>query len=159
MLKKIVTMFSFFLAVFVWSSVSHAADEYVKIGILKCIKSGKKVNILIHSQYPIKCIFKDASGGKEKYRGKTGIELGLDLESLKKARMHFAVLAVGNLKAGSKSLAGKYIGGKVNVSIGLGAGVDALVGGGSDHIALQPIALEATKGFGAAAGVGFLEIH
>tara|TARA_B100000315_G_scaffold252448_1_gene289269 strand:+ start:438 stop:917 length:480 start_codon:yes stop_codon:yes gene_type:complete len=159
MLKKIVTIFSFCLAVFAWSSITHAADEYVKAGILKCIKSGKKINILIHSQFPIKCIFEDASGGKEKYTGKSGIELGLDLEKLKKARMHFAVLAIGNLKAGDKALLGKYIGAKVNVSLGLGGGVDALVGGGSSHIALQPIALEATKGFGAAAGVGFLELH
>ena len=159
MLKKIVMIFSFCLAVFAWSSITHAAGDYVKVGILKCVKSGKKVNILIHSQYPIKCIFEDASGGKERYTGKTGIGLGLDLEILKKARMHFAVLAIGDLKAGKKSLVGMYIGAKVNVSVGLGVGVDALVGGGSSHVALQPIALEATKGFGAAAGVGFLELH
>ena len=159
MLKNIVAIVSFCLVVFLWSSITHAADEYVKIGILKCVKSGKKVNILIHSQYPIKCVFQDAGGGKEKYTGKTGIGLGLDLEILKKARMHFAVLAIGDLKAGSKSLVGRYIGAKVTVSVGLGVGIDALVGGGSSHIALQPIALEATKGLGVAAGIGFLELH
>ena len=159
MLKKIATLFSFCLAILLWSSVTYAADEYVKVGILKCMKSGKKTNILIHSQFPILCIFKDASGGKEKYTGKTGIELGLDLQTVKKAKMRFAVLAVGDLKAGSKSLVGRYIGAKVNVAIGVGGGVDALVGGGSGHVALQPIALEATKGLGAAAGVGFLDLQ
>lgn len=159
MFRKTVAIFSFFFVTLLWSSTTYAADKYVKIGVLKCVKSGKKINILIHSQYPIKCLFKDASGGKEKYTGKTGIGLGLDLEISRKVKMHFAVLAIGNLKAGSKSLVGRYIGAKVNVSIGLGGGIDALVGGGNSHIALQPIALEATEGLGVAAGVGFLELH
>tara|TARA_Y100000294_G_scaffold175597_1_gene196076 strand:- start:930 stop:1388 length:459 start_codon:yes stop_codon:yes gene_type:complete len=151
-------VFSFLVLTLSWTSTSHAADEFVKVGLLKCIKTGEKINILIHSQYPIRCVFKDASGGTERYTGKTGIKIGLDIETTKKASLNFAVLAVGDLKAGSKSLSGKYIGGKVNASIGIGAGVVALVGGGRGHIAFQPIALETTLGLGAAAGVGFLEI-
>jgi hypothetical protein len=157
-MKKLAFISSLFIATVLWSSISYA-DSYIKVGLLKCIKSGKGVNILIHSQFPVRCLFKDSSGGKEKYRGKTGVELGLDLQKLEKSKMVFTVFALGDLKAGKKSLKGRYIGGMVNVTIGSGAGIDALVGGGKNHIALQPIALEATKGIGAAAGIGFLDIH
>jgi len=117
MSKKIVIVFSFCVMSFLWSAVTYAADEYVKVGILKCVKSGRGINILIHSQFPIKCIFKDASGGKEKYTGNTGIELGLDLQKVEKSKLGFAVLAIGDLKAGNKSLVGRYIGAKINVAL------------------------------------------
>lgn len=159
MFRKTVSLFSLLALILLWTSTSYAADEFIKIGLLKCIKAGKKTNILIHSQYPIKCVFKDASGATERYTGKTGIEIGIDLEMTKRAAINFAVLAIGDLKAGNKSLSGKYIGGKINISLGIGAGIDALVGGGRNHIALQPFALESTKGVGVAAGVGFLELN
>jgi len=158
MIKKIAFVSSLFIATVLWSSASDA-DSFIKVGFLKCIKSGKGINILIHSQFPVRCIFKDASGSKEKYIGKTGVAVGLDLKKLEKSEIVFTVLSIGNLKAGKKLLAGRYIGGTVNVTVGLGVGVHALVGGGKNHIALQPIALESTKGIGAAAGIGFLDIH
>tara|TARA_B100000315_G_scaffold223224_1_gene227823 strand:+ start:6945 stop:7418 length:474 start_codon:yes stop_codon:yes gene_type:complete len=157
-MKKIAFISSLFIATVLWSSAS-SADSFIKVGLLKCIKSGKGINILIHSQFPVRCLFKDTSGGKEKYRGKTGVELGLDLQKLEKSKMVFTVLSVGDLKAGKKSLAGRYLGGTINLTVDVGAGVNALVGGGKNHIALQPIALESTRGIGAAAGIGFLDIH
>lgn len=157
-MKKIAFISSLLLVTVLWSSAGYAGS-YIKVGLLKCIKSGKGINILIHSQFPVRCIFKDASGGKEKYRGKTGVELGLDLQKLEKSKMVFTVFALGDLKAGKKSLKGRYIGGSISLTIGVGVGVHALVGGGNNHIALQPIALESTKGIGAAAGIGFLDIH
>jgi len=52
-----------------------AGDAGLRIGVLKCKKSGPKTNLLIHSVAPFECVFK-GDGGSEKYKGESGVGLG-----------------------------------------------------------------------------------
>jgi len=57
--------------------------------------------------------------------------------------MAFTVLmATGNTTVGAYSLTGKYYGAKASATLGGGAGVSVLVGGGDDSVTLQPLAVE-----------------
>jgi len=133
-----------------------AGDAGLRIGVLKCKKSGPKTNLLIHSVAPFECVFK-GDGGSEKYKGESGVGLGIDLKWDKTSEMIYTVLsATAAYKIGSNALAGKYVGAKASVAVGVGGGAQVLVGGGKKNITLQPIALEGGSGLGAAAGAGYL---
>ena len=43
--------------------------------------------------------------------------------------------------------------------MGVGLGANALVGGSSRSIALQPLSIEGTTGLNVAAGIGWLTLH
>ena len=132
----------------------------LEIGVLKCsVVPGTRVNLLIRSTADVSCTFNN-QGTLERYNGEAGIALGLDLSFKTEENMAFAVIAVtSDASAGSYSLAGKYIGGQASATIGIGLGAKVLVGAGDQNLSLQPLALETNKGFGAAAGVGFLYIE
>ncbi len=142
------------------TGLAHA-DEPGKIGVLTCKSiTGSRVNLIIRSTTDVYCEFKHSDGKVEHYLGETGIALGADLTFAKEEEIFaFAVLSAEDIKAGEHALAGRYVGGKVSASLGIGIGAAALVGGSNDNFALNPLALEGNKGFGAAAGIGFLYIE
>jgi hypothetical protein len=51
---------------------------------------------------------------------------------------------------GADALAGRFVGGKGSVTLGLGGGAGALIGAGAQNPTLQPLMLEASKGLGIA---------
>ena len=132
----------------------------VQLGILKCkVIPGSRVNLLIRSTADVNCTF-EAGGVVEKYRGETGIALGVDLSFKNDEQMAFGVIAASkDVTPGSYSLAGKYVGGTASAAAGVGVGAKVLVGGGKNNISLQPLALEASTGIGASGGLGFLYIE
>jgi hypothetical protein len=117
------------------------------------------VNLIVRSTVDVKCVLKYAGGEIEKYRGETGIALGLDLSFKGDEQFAFTVVSASNVKAGSYAAAGKYVGGKASASAGVGLGAAALIGGSHDTFGLNPIALESNKGVGVAAGLGFLYLE
>ncbi len=141
------------------ASAGEKQNKYVDAGKLVCHKTGPGINILIHSQFPIECIYTDHEGKTEKYTGKTGVALGVSLTNYDKVDLTFIVLAGGKLNAGEHAMKGNYVGGHVSIAAGDGAGVDVLVGGGAKNISLQPFAGEQNKGVGIAAGLGFLKLN
>lgn len=132
----------------------------LQLGILKCtVVPGSRVNLLIRSTADVDCTF-DYGGTIERYRGETGIALGLDISIKNDEQMAFAVIAASSdVTPGSYALEGKYVGGQAAAAAGVGVGAKVLVGGGSKNISLQPLALEASTGLGASAGLGFLYIE
>jgi hypothetical protein len=115
--------------------------------------------LLIRSTADVSCEFKDTDGKVERYKGESGIALGLDLSFKTEESFAFAVISNAVAGAGSHSLAGKYVGGKASVSAGIGVGAAALVGGSDDNFGLNPIAVGGEKGAGISAGIGFLYIE
>jgi hypothetical protein len=113
----------------------------------------------VRSTTDVTCEFKDSQGKSEKYKGESGIALGLDLSFQTEESFAFAVLSSSKLSAGSHSLAGKYVGGKASATAGVGLAAAALVGGSNDSFGLNPIAVGSNQGLGAAAGIGFLYIE
>jgi len=131
----------------------------VRIGTLTCEQVGKRVNLVIHSSVGVRCEFRSVDGRTERYKGETGIGLGVDLNYKRTDKIVFAVIAANqDVRPAAHGLAGKYVGGKANVTAGIGAGAAALVGGGTSGIALQPLGLETSRGAGVAGGIGYLFI-
>ncbi len=152
---------SFSLAIlFVGSlaSIATAGEAGVKAGILKCKDvPGKGINLIITSTTYIRCQFKDVNGGREYYKGETGIGLGVDLNFERDIELIFSVVAA-QFKPGTYQLAGKYVGGSASVAAGVGAGVHVLIGGSEKSVSLRP-AVETSKGYAVAAGLGYMYLE
>lgn len=132
----------------------------VEAGVLTCRSiEGTKLNLLVHSEVDVSCVFETVEGKIEHYTGSTGIGAGLDLSWDEEQTISFSVVSGGtDISAGQYSLAGTYAGGKASIAAGLGVGAAALIGGSDDNIALQPLGLETRKGVGIAAGLTYLDI-
>ena len=136
------------------------ATSGINVGVLTCKQiPGKSINLIIHSVSAVDCVFSNAAG-KEYYRGETGIGLGVDLQWNASKSISYAVLSAGSdLRMGTHSLAGRYAGGTASAALGIGTGVQVLIGGGNDSISLQPLAIEGSTGIGVAAGLGYLHLE
>lgn len=132
----------------------------LQIGIIKCnVIPGSRVNLLVRSTADVECTWEYA-GAVEKYKGETGIALGLDLSFKDNETIAFTVIAASSdVTPGKYALAGKYVGGQADAALGVGVGAKVLVGGGNKNVSLQPLALSGSTGVGASAGVGFLYIE
>ncbi len=160
MKKQIVLALAGMLLVALAAPGQASAAEGVNIGLLKCRTiPGTTVQLLIHSSVGLNCVFETANG-KESYKGESGIGLGIDLSWKRDENITYAVLSASkDYKMGSYSLAGKFVGAKASATVGVGAGVAVLVGGGAKNISLQPLALEGSTGLGVAGGIGYLFIE
>lgn len=137
-----------------------ANADSARVGVLTCeTVPGTRVNLIVRSTTDVKCEFKDSQGRSEKYKGESGIALGLDLSFQSQESFAFAVMSSSTMEIGSHSLAGKYVGGKASATAGVGLAAAALVGGSEDNFGLNPIAVGSNQGLGAAAGIGFLYIE
>jgi hypothetical protein len=137
-----------------------AEQAGLQLGILQCeVVPGSRVNLLIRSTADVTCTY-DNQGTIERYRGETGIGLGLDLSFKSDEKMAFAVIAASaDATPGAYALAGRYVGGQAAAAAGVGVGAKVLVGAGNKNLSLQPLALETATGLGASAGLGFLYIE
>ncbi len=126
-------------------------------GVLECQAiPGTRVNLLIHTSVGLKCTY-TRNGVTERYKGETGIGLGLDLSFKDDQKFAFTVLAAtSDVRPGSYALAGKYYGGELTAAAGVGVGAKALIGAGEKNISLQPIAVETSTGLGVSGGLSYL---
>lgn len=136
-----------------------AESGKVELGVLTCERVGRGLNLIIHSTADIECIFKGAGDVVEEYKGETGVGLGIDLQWKKEEKLAFTVLGGSGANAGNHALAGKYGGAGGSAAVGVGGGAQVLVGGGDKSFSLQPIALSASTGIGAAGGVTYLNLE
>ncbi len=86
---------------------------------------------------------------------------GLDLGPTTQSALSWIVLGPGTRIAGGYapgSLEGEYAGVGAQASVGVGLGVNALVGGGPESFALQPVSIQVERGYNIAAGVQTLEL-
>lgn len=139
------------------SRQASAQGAGVQIGVLTCDTiRGTRRNLIIHSTVGLDCTFSTPSG-VERYRGESGIALGLDLNWDRQEKIHYAVISgMSDYRLGSYALVGKYVGAKASATVGIGVGAAVLVGGGEKNITLQPLAIETSTGLGVAGGIGYL---
>jgi len=136
------------------------AEQALELGVLRCdTVPGTGYNLIIRSTVDVECTFTGSGGFEENYRGETGIGLGIDLNLDREATIAFTVLAAGDVDPGNYALAGKYAGAKASITVGVGVGAAVLVGGGEKSFSLQPLALEASTGFGLSGGIGYLYLE
>jgi hypothetical protein len=133
------------------------AQSRPQSGTLTCTL-GPSVGLIIGSRQHMACVFRNAATGQtEAYRGRIG-RLGLDVGITAGGRMVWGVYAKTTSIA-PRALVGDYIGASGDISLGLGVGANALVGGSHRTVALQPLSLEGQVGVNLALGVARLALR
>lgn len=137
-------------------SALPAQAARVEVGVLRCTVEGG-VGYIIGSRKSMDCVFRSRRGPQEVYYGRI-TKIGLDIGVTRRTEIVWAVLApTANL--GPASLAGRYGGVSAEATIGLGIGANAMIGGSRRSVILQPLSVQAQKGFDIAAGVSGLVLR
>jgi hypothetical protein len=128
-----------------------------KVGVLSC-RSSASIGLILGSHQKLRCSFRPDNGGPaESYAGHVN-RLGLDIGVKAGGVMAWAVFApASGLHHGA--LAGTYVGASGSISVGLGVGANALVGGSHRSVALQPLSVEGQVGVNLALGVAGLTLR
>lgn len=122
------------------------------VGQLTCnIAPGE--GAIVVSQRAVSCTFRSNDGPAQFYQGFIS-RLGVDIGNQTSGILTYNVVAAGTPAPGS--LTGDYLGPGIGLSLGTGAGVNALVGGGNSFV-LQPISGTTSTGVNFNAGLG--ELH
>ena len=124
------------------------------VGSLTCNVAGG-VGFVFGSSKDLSCLFARTDGIAERYTG-TINKYGVDLGFTKEAQMVWLVFAPGNIGPGA--LTGNYVGGTASATVGVGAGANVLLGGGSGQVTLQPVSVEGSVGLNVAAGIGEVQL-
>lgn len=158
------------MSLFIWSPVAalllmfalapNAGATDDDLGVLTCRHVSKsRVSLTVRSTADIRCSIEYPGGQVERYKGESGIAMGLDLSFKDNEKFAFTVISSSSVTPGQHSLSGKYFGSKVAAIESARLGSAGLVGGFADRIGLNPVALEKNNGVGIAAGIGFLYIE
>jgi hypothetical protein len=144
-------------AAFVALAAAPALSAGAKIGLLTC-KTSASIGLIVGSHQRISCRYTpDGGGPPEDYAGYIN-RVGLDLGVTAGGIMTWGVVApTRGLPHGA--LAGKYVGASGDISVGLGVGANALVGGSHRSFALQPLSVEGQVGLNLALGVAGLTLR
>ncbi len=140
---------------------SHAAiaksNAPVRLGVLTCQVDGGKGRI-VTSKRELSCIFENVDGRPiERYAGEIR-RYGLDIGSTQYSDIGWGVFSLTGSGSTPGALQGKYGGVSAGASLGVGLGANVLVGGLERSFALQPLSVEATRGFNLALGVASLQL-
>ena len=146
------------LACLATASIAPVAAEpktRLQAGVLECRGDGGW-GIIIASKKTFECVFINLEGKAiGRYQAvvrKFGIDLGVSgATALQWAVFGPASRVGGRYVAGA--LEGEYAGIGADVSLGPGIGANALIGGGTESLALQPVSIQAGSGVNIAAGV------
>jgi hypothetical protein len=143
------------LAACLASTTARADEAGVKVGVLSCnVESGW--GVVFGSTRDVHCAYAPASGAVERYVGHIS-KYGVDIGYTQGGVIVWAVFAPTSNVAGH-SLAGTYAGGTASATVGVGAGVHALIGGFKNSFSLQPVSIEGNSGLNIAAGIGNLTL-
>lgn len=133
------------------------AQERANVGLLTC-QTSASLGLIVGSHQNLKCTFKPSSGAAPDFYVGHINRLGLDLGVTGGGVMSWAVIAsTSGWHHGA--LAGKYVGASGDISLGLGVGANALIGGSHRSVALQPLSVERQVGVNLALGVGGLTLR
>src|SRR5262245_27514242 len=137
---------------------AQAPGNWAQVGVLTC-KLNPSIGFIIAGHQSMECRFVPSNnvGPPQAYQGAlntVGIDLGISAGGV----LAWAVLAptVG-IPAGA--LAGEYVGASGDLGIGLGAGVNVLIGGSARTVALQPVSVEGSIAVNVALGVSALKLR
>lgn len=134
-----------------------AAESGVKAGYLKCNVEGN-VSFIFGSSRDIVCHYKPEAGKRDdRYVGEIQ-QYGVDIGYLDDGVILWGVVAP-TADVGPGALAGDYGGISADIAAGYGVGANALIGGSSKGIVLQPLSVEGLKGFNIAGGIGILSLR
>ena len=126
-----------------------SAQSAVNVGTLTCnVASG--FGFIFGSSKALNCTF-SGLGRAEHYVGNI-TKFGADIGYTAGGVLVWTVVApVAVMVPGA--LAGSYGGGTASATVGVGVGANALIGGSTNTVALQPLSIEGNTGLNVAAGI------
>ena len=130
--------------------------SWTQVGMLSC-KLNPSIGFIIFGHQSMECRFTQDRFPPQAYEGAlntVGIDLGVSAGGV----LGWAVLAP---TAGPPpgALAGEYVGATGEIGLGLGAGVNVLMGGSGRSFALQPVSLEGSVAVNVTLGLSGLQLR
>jgi len=137
---------------------AQAPGNWTQVGMLTC-RLNPSIGFIIVGHQSMECRYvpSNSADPPQAYQGAINT-VGIDLGISAGGALAWAVLAptVG-IPAGA--LAGEYVGASGDLGIGLGAGVNVLIGGSARTVALQPVSVEGSIAVNVALGVSALKLR
>lgn len=131
-------------AIALTATAATAQETRTQVGRLSCIVD-PGIGFILGSSKDVSCVFHRRNGRDEEYEG-TINKLGFDIGITGKTRIEWIVFSVRDAEVRKGSLAGTYVGGTHEVTLGLGVGANWLVGGSRKGFALQPWSVQGQTG-------------
>lgn len=137
-----------------------AETPKVQIGVLVC-NVAPSVGLVLGSVRDLTCELRSARTMpytvKGNYKG-TVSRFGVDIGVTSANVLAWGVFAP-TVDAGPGALAGTYVGVSANAAWAIGGGVNVLLGGSQQTVALQPLSVEGLTGAAIAAGVADMKLE
>jgi len=156
-LVSTVLVISAFCALPTDSARAQTPANWTQVGMLTC-KLNPSIGFVIFGHQSMECRFnQNPPLPPQAYEGAlntVGIDLGITAGGV----LGWAVLAP---TAGPPpgALAGEYVGATGDIGMGLGAGVNVLIGGSGRSFALQPVSLEGSVAVNVTVGLSGLQLR
>jgi hypothetical protein len=139
----------------VTSSPARGEGITTKTGLLTC-HVARGFGWIVGSSRTAQCEYHPTGGTIERYSG-TISKIGIDIGYLAPIILVWAVVAPSSVPS-SGALAGNYFGGTAQAAVGIGAGVNVLLGGFGKSVALQPVSVEGDTGLYLGLGIAALSL-
>jgi Protein of unknown function (DUF992) len=134
---------------------AHAQASSIRQGMLTC-RTSASLGLIVGSTQRLACQFRADSGWTQNYLGRIN-RVGLDIGITAGGVMAWAVLGSSSaIQPGV--LTGRFVGASGDISLGVGAGANILIGGTAQSVSLQPLSLEGQVGVNLALGVAALTL-
>jgi hypothetical protein len=134
----------------------QASAQGVKTGVLTCrVASG--FGWILGSTRTMNCQFEPSNGHTEDYDG-TLSRIGVDVGYLSSFVLVWAVFAP-NYSSGPGALAGTYVGATAQAAALVGGGLNVMLGGFSNSVALQPVSVEGATGLYVGGGLASMSLE
>jgi hypothetical protein len=143
MIKKLLLAFAAATLLFAGATGAEAQTR-IKVGVLTC-ETEPGIGLVVVSSKRIACEFEGEDGSYETYTG-TLRKIGLDVGFTAVTKIVWVVFAAADTPVRGKFLAGRYVGGSGEATIGLGLGANYLIGGSNRSFALQPLSVQGQAG-------------
>ncbi len=139
------------------ASRALAAESGIKLGVLTCRENGGW-GFVVGSSHGLHCTFSGGDGRRiEHYVGHFS-KFGVDIGYQRSAVLVWAVFAPSE-NVGVGSLAGSYGGVTAGATVAVGASANALIGGSTRTLSLQPLSLGGASGLNVAAGIASMTLR
>jgi hypothetical protein len=133
------------------------AAPKITLGTLTCKGTGG-VGLILGSKERMHCIFTTAVSARRHPYLATITKIGVDIGFKGESTLVWTVLGT-TVDIPEGALEGGYGGVTAGAAVGIGANANALVGGSSQSIVLQPVSVEGQTGLNLSAGVAGLTLE
>ena len=154
--RVISASFALCAAALLSSAGAIAQTAQIKAGTLTCEGKGA-VGLILGSKEKLSCVYKPSGGGEKHHYDGTITRVGLDIGIRGKSVMVWGGLGSTEQLPGD-ALGGTFAGASGDVSAGVGAGANILIGGNKGSVTLQPLSFKGQTGVNLALGVAGLNL-